>query len=247
MDPLLPLLAVIAFSTYFQTVTGFGLGMIVIGVTNGLDLAPVAVVAAVISLVTLVNSAVALPGRLHLIDWPAARAVLYGVMPASVAGVLLLGYLSSSAADVLKFLLGAVIAYSGVSFALKPKVLPERSSNRGFFICGVLAGLSGGLFGMAGPPAVYHLYRQPMDVLVVRCMLMLVFTFTSVSRTLFVATQGGLTAEVWLLTAFSVLLVALATYAGRRFPPPFSPLTMRRIAFATLLLIGLSLMFSAVA
>ena len=29
------LLAVIAVGTYFQTVTGFGLGMIVIGVTSG--------------------------------------------------------------------------------------------------------------------------------------------------------------------------------------------------------------------
>lgn len=246
METLLPLLAVIAFATYFQTVTGFGLGMIVIGATSGFDLAPVSVVAAVVSLVTLVNSAVALPGRLHLIDWPGARAVLLGVIPASVVGVLLLDYLSSSAADVLKFMIGAVIAYSGVSFALKPRVLAERSSNRGFFLCGMFSGLSGGLFGMAGPPAIFHFYRQPMEIASIRCMLLLVFAFTSTSRTLFVATRGGLTAEVWALTAFAVLLVALASYAGRRFPPPFSAATMRRIAFATLLLIGLSLMFSAV-
>ena len=243
---LLPLLAVIAFATYFQTVTGFGLGMIVIGATSGFDLAPVSVVAAVVSLVTLVNSAVALPGRLNLIDWPAARAVLLGVLPASVTGVLLLDYLSSSAAEVLRFMIGAVIAYSGVSLALKPRVQAERSSNRGFFLCGVFAGLSSGLFGMAGPPAIYHLYRQPMEIASIRCMLLLVFAFTASARTLFVATQGGLSAEVWLLTAFAVLLVALASYAGRRFPPPFSATTMRRIAFGTLLAIGLSLMITAV-
>lgn len=77
-------------------------------------------------------------------------------------------------------------------------------------------------------------------------MLLLVLTFTSTSRTLFVANPGELTSEVWLLTAFTVLPVSFAIYAGSRFPPPFLPVTMRRIAFATLLLIGLSLMFNAI-
>ena len=40
-DTLLPLLAVIALATYFQTVTGFGLGMIVMGATSGLGLGSV--------------------------------------------------------------------------------------------------------------------------------------------------------------------------------------------------------------
>ena len=134
----------------------------------------------------------------------------------------------------------------GLHLSLKPRVQAERSSNRGFFLCGVFAGLSSGLFGMAGPPAIYHLYRQPMEIASIRCMLLLVFAFTASARTLFVATQGGLSTEVWLLTAFAVLLVALASYAGRRFPPPFSATTMRRIAFGTLLVIGLSLMITAV-
>ena len=77
-----------------------------------------------VSVVTLVNSAVALPGKLHHIDWPAARAVLAGVVPSIVAGVLLLDYLSSTAASLLQFLLGAVIIYSGVVFALRWRRMP---------------------------------------------------------------------------------------------------------------------------
>lgn len=247
IDNLIPLLAVFALASYFQTVTGFGLGMIVIGVTSGFALAPLPVVAAVVSLVTLVNSGVALRGRLHLIDWRAARAVLAGVLPSIALGVLLLDYLSASAANTLKFLLGAAITYSGVVFALRPAQLAERSPDRSFFVTGLFSGLFGGLFGMAGPPAIFHFYRQPMDLAAVRCMLLLVFTFTSVGRVIFVGFRGGLTADVWLLTGFAVLFVALATLAGRRYPPPLGPMTMRRIAYSVLILLGLGLMATAVA
>lgn len=247
IDILIALLAVIAIGTYFQTVTGFGLGMIVMGVTSGFELVPVGVVAAVVSLVTLVNSAVALPGKLHHIDWQAARAVLAGVVPAIVAGVLLLDYLSVVAARLLQFLLGATIIYSGIVFALRPTQLAERSSTRSFFVSGFFSGLFGGLFGMAGPPVIFHFYRQPMELVTVRNMLLLVFACTSGCRTLFVAAQGRLDAETGLLAGLAVPLVALATVVGRRYPPPFSPTMMRRIAFGVLIVIGMGLVATALA
>ena len=106
----LALLVLMGAASYFQTVTGFGLGMIVIGAASGLNLAPVASVAAVVSLVTLANSAIALPGKLHHVDWRAVRAATLGLLPSVGAGVLLLGYLSGGASGILQFLLGAVIS-----------------------------------------------------------------------------------------------------------------------------------------
>lgn len=240
-DLLVALLAVIALATYFQTVTGFGLGMIVMGATSGFELASIGLVAAVVSFVTLVNSGVALPGKLQHIDWRAALPVLAGVLPSVVIGVLLLEYLSAEASDLLQLLLGATIIGSGIIFVLRPTPLPTRSSGVTFFISGFFSGLFGGLFGMAGPPVIFHFYRQPYELVVVRNMLLLVFAFTSGTRTLFVATRDVLTAEVWLLTAFAIPLVAAATMVGRRYPPPFSPITMRRIAFGVLVVIGISL------
>jgi uncharacterized membrane protein YfcA len=240
------LLLCITFGTYFQTVTGFGVGMIVMGAASGFNLAPLPVVAAVVSLMALVNSGVALHGKLELIDWPAARAVLLGVVPAIVAGVLMLDYLSAAASNVLKLLLGVVITLSGVIFSLRPTPRETRSSDRSFFASGFAAGLFGGLFGMSGPPVIFHLYRQPMAPATVRAMLLLIFAFTSASRTVFVGFQGGLTGEVWMLAALSVVLVTLSTLAGRRYPPPLKPRAMRRLAFIFLILIGLGLMASAV-
>ena len=246
VEALAAVLAFIALGTYFQTVTGFGFGMIAIGASSGLGLTSVAVVAAAVSLLTLVNGAVALKGRFHHVDRPAALAVLLGVVPATIAGVMLLNYLSESAALLLKFLLGGVVAFSGALFAMRPTQLELRSHNAGFFTSGVLAGLFGGAFGMPGPPVILHFYRQPMEPVVVRSMLILIIAAASAMRTVYVGFQGGLTYDVWLITGLAAMLVALATAAGRRFPPPLPPVVMRRIAFSVLIFIGVSLMAAAI-
>ncbi|MDI9701591.1 hypothetical protein QM312_37460, partial [Burkholderia cenocepacia] len=56
-DKLAILIAVIGAGSYFQTVTGFGLGMIVMGATSGFGLAPLATVATLMSVVSLANGA----------------------------------------------------------------------------------------------------------------------------------------------------------------------------------------------
>ena len=237
-EHLLPLLALMGAASYFQTVTGFGLGMIVMGATSGLDLAPVATVATLVSLVTLANSAVALPGKLHHIDWRAVGAATLGILPSVVVGVLILDYLSSAAAGILQWLLGAVVLYGGVSAALRPAPLPRRSGNRSFFVSGILGGLLSGMFGVSGQPLIFQFYRQPLSLVEIRCALILVFTATSVTRTLFSAWQGQLSAEIWMQAALAVPVVALTTMAARRFPPPLSAVATRRIAFGVLVVMG---------
>lgn len=241
----LPLIVVLAAATYFQTVTGFGLGMIVMGATSGMNLLPVATVAAIVSLVTLANSAVALPGRMHGIDWRAARAATLGSLPAIVGGVLLLEYLSSAAAGVLQLILGVVIVQGSVGFALRPVQLEERSSDISFAASGFFSGLSGGLFGVAGPPLIFQFYRQPMDPVAVRNILLLLFTITSAVRSFYLGVQGRLDAEIWTLFAVAVPVVALATIIGRRYPPPLAARTMRRLVFMLLMAIGAYLVMSA--
>ena len=241
----LPLILVLAAATYFQTVTGFGLGMIVMGATSGMNLLPVATVAAIVSLVTLANSAVALPGRMHGIDWRAARAATLGSLPAIVGGVLLLEYLSSAAAGVLQLILGIVIVQGSVGFALRPVQLDERSSDISFAASGFFSGLSGGLFGVAGPPLIFQFYRQPMDPVAVRNILLLLFTITSAARSLYLGVQGRLDAQIWTLFAVAVPVVALATAIGRRYPPPLAARTMRRLVFMLLMAIGAYLVMSA--
>lgn len=241
---IIALLVVIAVGTYFQTVTGFGLGMIVMGVSSGFDLVSVPFIATVVSFVTLMNSAVALPGKLHHINWPVARAVLLGVLPSILVGVLLLDYLSAQFSRLLQFMLGAAIIYSGLVFAFRASQLKKLSSLGSFFISGFFSGLFGGLFGMAGPPVIFHFYRQPMELIVVRNML-LVFATTAATRTAFVMAQGAMDSSTFVISGLAVPLVAAMTMLGRRYPPPVSPKTMRRIAYIVLIFIGVGLVTTA--
>lgn len=239
---LLPFLLIVVFAVYVQTVTGFGLAMIILGLASGLGVASVAALASVISIVSVVNSAVALRGNLHHIHWGKTLAMLAGVLPASIVGVLLLRYLSAEASDLVQLLLAAVIIYGGLSLAWRPEPLKTVSSPMSFGWYGFLGGLFGGLFAIPGPPLIYQLYRQPLDLAPIRAILIFLNAVIAVSRTLFEGLQGALDVSIWVLSAVCLPAVALATMAGRRYPPPFSPHVMRRIAFLLLLLMGVSLM-----
>lgn len=242
-----PLIALIGIGSYFQTVTGFGLGMIVLGLASGLELAPLAAAAAVVNLVSLANTAVALPGRWRGVDRRALAAAALGLLPAIVAGVLLLERLSAQAAGLLQGLLGLTIAFGGLRFALRPQPLAQRSSDARFFASGVAGGLMSGLFGVPGPPLIFQFYRQPMDLVSIRATLLLVFGLTSLARTLTLASRGQLDGAVWMSAALAVPVVALATIAGRRWPPPLGAAAMRRLASGVLMAIGVALVAVAAA
>lgn len=242
---IISLLAIVAVGTYFQTITGFGLAMIVIGVSSGLELTSVAFIATVVSLISLVNSAVALPGHLKHIDWRIANTTLLGIVPSSVIGVVLLNYLSDQAASILELTLGLIIVYSGVSFALSPKQRSTESSLKSFFTVGFVSGLCGGLFGMPGPPVIFHMYRQPMSMPVIRYMLLLMFACTAFSRTFYEVITEGLPKDSLILSAAAIPCVAIFTLIAQRFPPPISAHNMRRITFITLVIIGLGLIIGS--
>lgn len=234
-------LLIAAFAGYFQTVTGFGLGMIVMGLTGGLAIAPVTSVAAVISMMTLVNCAVALPGRLHQVYWSTVGVAVLGLVPTIVLGVLLLNYLSDGASATIQVLLGVVIVYGGAGMLLKPDQQTEVSRPASFALFGGVSGFLGGLFEMTGPPLIYHYYRQPLNPHQIRNTLLLLFAVASGVRTLFVVGQGQMHLEILTLAAWAFPMVAAGTMIGRRWPPPLSAQTMRRVVFTILMLIGSSL------
>ncbi|GGK72236.1 TSUP family transporter [Amphritea balenae] len=245
IEQLLPFLLIVAFGTYVQTVTGFALGMIVLGCVAQLGLASVTFTSVIISLLMLANGPIALRGNLQHLDHKAMLWSLTGLFPALVAGVLLLNYLSSDFTQMLQWLLGATIITGGLFIMLKPEPLPQRSSHRSFAIAGAAAGIFGGLFSIAGPPLVYQLYRQPLSLQTIRLSLLAMFLVMNIIRLLVLGVQGLLTLEMLWTGLICIPVVAAFTLIGKRYPPPFSDTTMRRLAFALLIIIGISLVISA--
>jgi len=241
---LIPFLAIIAFATYIQTVTGFALGMIVMGAVTAFDLVPIAFTSVVISIVTFFNGLFAIRGHIRALDLKLVGYTCLGIIPGLVLGLWLLNYLSSDFSRLLQLLLGITICLGGLMIMLKPEPLAKPSHKGAFFASGASAGFLAGLFSMAGPPLVYLFYRQPFGLKTIRLSLLAIFLICSTARTGMVAIQGQLTEQMIIYSAICVPLVMLMTWAGRRYPPPLSPTNMRRLAFALLIGIGGSLIVS---
>jgi len=124
---------------------------------------------------------------------------------------------------------------------LKPQPLAARSSSASFVFFGAVAGLMGGLFSTAGPPLVYHLYRQPLPAISIRETLVAVFAVNAVIRLAMVAAAGDVPHSGFWWGLLCIPVVMIMTFVAKRWPPPLSALSIRRMAFGLLLLSGLSL------
>lgn len=245
LPSLLATLGIIVIGTYFQTLTGFGLGIIVIGLTVSLKLVALPVIAAVVSIVTLFNCLVALFGKPLTGELKIMLVLVLGTIPGVIAGVVLLDQLSASATHVLQGLLGGLILAAGLNFMFKPNTKTRRSTSASFLFSGFGSGLTGGLFGMAGPPIVYHLYRQPFSLDLVRSTLLMVFACTSASRTAYVYVSGSLESSIVWLSLIAIPVVAGVTMVARRYPPPLSNEQLRKLVFTVLMAIGVYLVSNA--
>ncbi|MEW6647083.1 MAG: sulfite exporter TauE/SafE family protein [Pseudomonadota bacterium] len=244
MDPLTlaAFLFVVALGAYVQTVTGFALGLIVMGGITLFDLAPVAFTAIVVGFTALANNFLALHRAMHHIDRRGVSFTLLGMLPAIGLGVLLLDALHSTSVETLRVILGVVILTGGVLLALRPHPHARRAPGWVDAGVGVAGGILAGMFSIGGPPLVFHFYRQPLPLAVVRATLLATFAVATVARLFYVGVAGDITLEMVQLSLLCLPVVFLATVAGRRYPPPLPDLAMRRFAFTLLGAIGVMLL-----
>lgn len=234
----------VAIGAYVQTLTGFAMGLLIMGAVTFLDLAPVAFSAAVVSLLSLLNTILALRYSLKFVDWRIVRQICIGLFPAMLLGVFLLDLLSDAAYVWLRRTLGLVIIMAGTLLILRPQPWRNRSGVLVVSLFGAAGGVIGGMFSTGGAPLAFMMYRQPFELGVIRASLLAVFFLTTSSRTFLVALNGHLTTEVLSLAAIAVPLVLLPTVFARRLTPEHADVVIRRIVFIVLILIGTSLLFA---
>jgi uncharacterized membrane protein YfcA len=238
---ILGFLLLTSIAAYAQTLTGFAFGLITMGGIGLTGLLSLPDAAMLVSILTLVNAAQMLLKGWRDVAWREFWLVMATSLPMLLAGYLLLEWLAGTRADILRIILGLVIIVSSLQLARKPEPLARPSGDASFLFFGSIAGLMGGMFSTAGPPLVYHFYRQPMPHVKVRETLVTVFALNAVLRNGLVAFSGNLPrGSVW-WGLLAIPLVMGATHAARRWPPPMSPATMRKIVFVLLFLSGVSL------
>lgn len=241
----LMLLGVVALATYAQTITGFAFGLILMGSAVLLNLAPVAMVAILISILSLFNCFVALYRNYGNLDRQMVVLCSVSGFCTLILGVWALNVLSEHYVHWLQIMLGVAIILSSLMLIFRPSPQTVRSGPGSFLFFGGLSGFMGGMFSTSGPPLVFHFYRQPVAQRVIRDSLLLIFSINSVQRIAVVAWLGDLTPDILLIALTAIPVVLGFTWLGRRFPPPVSDHALRRVAFVLLLLSGLSLCLSA--
>jgi len=245
LETLIPFLAIIAIATYVQSVAGFALGMIVMGAVTTLNLMPIAFTSVIISAVTLINSFFVIKTELKVLNPRIVGMTALGLVPGLLIGLYLLQFLSASFNQILQNILGVVIILAGISMVLKAKAKTQKESHSlAFLACGTASGLFTGLFSIGGPPLVFIFYRQPLPLTTIRSYLLSIFLISSIGRIGMVAVQGDLTAQMGLYVLACMPIVILVSALAKRYPPPITMDTMRKVAFCLLVIIGVSLLIN---
>ena len=239
------LLVVVALASMCQNLTGFAFGLIFVGVAGALHLMPIADAANVACLLSLVNGVVYLRSHPFEPRWDVLKPLAITSLLGTVLGLVLLQWLSGSALGVLRMVLGVAIVLCAVVLLWQKTQRATPSSWPATWLAGGLAGVLGGLFSTSGPPLVYHLYRQPLSVLVVRQSLLALFLMGNVLRLVVVAVMGELAWSSVLTSAVALPVVAGVTWFFAKHPPPLSQRVLQWLVCALLVLAGVSLLGSA--
>ena len=240
----LPLLLVVALATYAQTITGFAFGLIFMAGVVLLGIAPVALGAILISILSLFNCVIALFGRRGNLDRQVVLLSALSGMVTVFLGVWALNALSGDYVGWLQVILGGAIIVSSIMLVRHPKPRLDRSPKWTFALFGGLSGFMGGMFSTSGPPLVFHFYRQPLTHAVIRDCLLMIFAINCIQRLIIVGVQGAITLDILMLAGLSIPVVLVFTWLGRKYPPPLSTSSIRQVAFVLLMGAGISLCLS---
>ncbi len=173
---------VVSFAWFFQSLTGFGAGIFIIGILSFLyDPKMVVVSSAVFNLFGTLS--LLYQNRRGKVD----TYILLSLIAGSVPGILLGAYMLDRAdIKTLKLTIGAFILALGLyDLAVQRGLIHLKLGRHMGAPVGFLGGLFAGLVGMGGPPPLVYLSQHLSDPYSVRLMLNLYFTSNILIRLAF--------------------------------------------------------------
>lgn len=231
-------LTLVAIGAVVQTITGFAMGLIIIAGVTALDVADISFSAAVISFISLANTVVALRQSHRHVDLYYLKWITAGMVPFLIVGFLLLEFLSNQYYSSLKTFLGIVIISGGIMLMITPSPFNEVSSRSSIGFTGVLGGIIAGLYSAGGAPLAYFMYRQPLELIIIRSTLLGVFAVSTICRSMIAGVAGHIDKSVLSTTAIAIPVVVIVTMLTGRVLHLIPDKLVRRVVFILLIGVG---------
>ena len=174
------ILGIIFFlSQIIYSIAGFGSGMFAISILSLLYGKPEFFVPLLV-LICLPTELYVTLSSLKKISYKDNFLIYIGCFPALIAGTFLL---KKTVSNHLLFLMGFILLFSCIASFYRTNSLQEKKK-KGIisFIVGLISGLLGGLFGMAGPPVILYFQYLNMDKVKFRSSLLSLFLVMSFMR-----------------------------------------------------------------
>lgn len=239
-DILLPMFALLALATLFQTLSGFGFGLMVVSSFTLFDIMPLTATTFIVCFLSLFNSVSLVLKNTDKVNKPAFCVLLLTGIPFMALGYWLLEFMSMGMTRWLNLILGCAILICCLLLLMRRK---KAASGRGwgFGVAGMLGGLLGGLFSTFGPPVVFQCYRQQWPLSEVRFTLLAVFSITAIIRLCMIPFGTMPSADILVATLCAVPVILLFTRIGHVLATKIEPQRIRAIAVAMLAMSGITL------
>jgi uncharacterized protein len=235
----------VALAVYAQSLTGFALALILLGLIGATDLIPLTDAVNVVTVIMLATALTFLwrrwPLRLERSLWPAVASSVIG----TVTGTILLNWLAGAAHEVLRLVLGLSIVVCALLLWRAAEPRKTVSSRGAFVLAGGVSGLLGGMFSAPGPPLVYLMYRQPLAHARVQVSLVLFFGIGALLRLIIMVPAGQFSTYAVELAAEAIPVVFLVTSVAAARPLPLSPKLLKAVVCLLLVASGAGMISAA--
>lgn len=235
----------VAIAVYAQSLTGFALALILLGLVGVTDLVPLTDAVNVVTVIMVVNAVTFFyrrrTVRLERVMVPAVGMSLVGVF----AGMGLLTFLAANAYEGLKMILGVSIVACAVLLWRASSPLKVASGSAYFSAIGLISGVLGGLFAAPGPPLVYAVYRQPWSIERIQESLIFCFGVGALLRLLVIVVSGEFSRQAIILTGTAIPVTLLVTVFSVAHPPAVSREVVKIVVSMLLVGSGLGTLLSS--
>ena len=233
MADIVTLVSIFAAAGLVMGVTGFGAGLVAMGVL--VTIMPVTTATAIVAMLSIACPVLNVWTLRHDIRWREVWPILVTALPSALLGVYLLKVLPG---QVLRFGVAGMILVGCVTMLWSPEKARVQKPFPWAYGTGILGGIFNGALGTGGPPVVLYSLLRGWDKTVAKGVMSAYFTMTGVWRMGVLITTGIATVETIRLGLLMLIPALGATYLGTYI---FRRMSNNVFRYTTLvLLVGLS-------